>query len=183
MIKKRNQCKYFDCKKIAIYGFSGQNVEYCSSHRTNGMIDMKHSICKKEGCKNRAYYSYFNYNPIYCSKHKQDGMNNLNRKKKWCEIKNISNEIPVVKEMMKDETSSSIHIKIDTLNSSHNSHYTPKTNKDENINLDETFDIIENFLTDMMFLYLVSPELIKMVMATDVGKELMAELDEFKKIF
>jgi hypothetical protein len=72
---------------------------YCSSHKLNGMIDIKNKICNYEECKKISNFNFENERkPIYCFTHKLDGMIDVTHKKcifEGCKIRpnfNISGE-------------------------------------------------------------------------------------------
>jgi hypothetical protein len=79
------KCQFEGCTvKRAIFGFEDKKGEFCSKHKKDGMIDLKHSkinCCQKEGCivKN-ATFGYPDNKAEFCSKHKKDGMINLDKK-------------------------------------------------------------------------------------------------------
>jgi hypothetical protein len=72
-------CKENGCKKQPTFNKEGETrALYCSAHKTEGMVDVKHDTCLTEGCKIRPNYN----NPgettgLYCSTHKEEGMVNV----------------------------------------------------------------------------------------------------------
>ena len=69
-------CKEKGCKIRPNYNNEGETTGlYCSAHKKEGMVDVKHDTCLTEGCKIRP-----NYNKpgetiaLYCSAHKKEGM-------------------------------------------------------------------------------------------------------------
>jgi len=71
-----NVCQYEDCQTRSSFGYIGSNKAiYCSKHKQEGMIDVKHKTCQFEGCQTRSSFGYIgSKKAIYCSKHKQEGM-------------------------------------------------------------------------------------------------------------
>lgn len=64
-------CKELECKKQASFGYPKGKVEYCFSHKTIGMMNVRHKHCESEGCTTRAEYG----NPVskkkrFCFVHK-----------------------------------------------------------------------------------------------------------------
>ena len=69
-------CIEKDCKIQPSFNFEDETKAlYCSSHKLEGMIDVKHEFCIHEGCNIRPT---FNINgetkALYCSSHKLEGM-------------------------------------------------------------------------------------------------------------
>jgi hypothetical protein len=54
---------------------------YCSEHKKDGMIDLKHKKCIEDGCiKSPSFNKLNEKSPSYCSEHKKDGMIDLKHK-------------------------------------------------------------------------------------------------------
>jgi len=72
-------CIFENCKKQPIFNYENQKKGiYCSSHKLDGMIDVKHSTCIFENCKKIPTFNYQNEKKaLYCSIHKLDGMINI----------------------------------------------------------------------------------------------------------
>ena len=73
-------CKFENCKTIPIYNLEGEKAIYCSLHKQEGMIDVKHKKCKYEECKKRSRFNIEGKKAIYCSTHKLKGMVNVTYK-------------------------------------------------------------------------------------------------------
>ena len=69
-------CIHEGCNKKSIYSNPCETKAlYCSEHRENGMVNMKHKRCIHEGCKTISIYNKEGLKkPLYCSKHKEYGM-------------------------------------------------------------------------------------------------------------
>ena len=82
-------CKEKDCNKQPTFNMEGATKPlYCSAHKMEGMVDVKHKNCINEGCKKQPV---FNINgetkALYCSAHKMEGMmdvKNKTCKSVWC---------------------------------------------------------------------------------------------------
>jgi hypothetical protein len=83
----KNKC--LECDLTASYNISGQKARYCSKHKKENMINVKHSRCKDENCNSTS--PSFNYitekKGIYCSTHKKENMINVY---KICQSKNCT---------------------------------------------------------------------------------------------
>ena len=77
---------YSDCKTTPSYNLSGQsNGLYCSKHKKEGMVDVRHKTCCEEGCKTQPNFNIEGEKiGLYCSKHKKEGMVDV-RHKTCCE--------------------------------------------------------------------------------------------------
>ena len=52
-------CKSEGCKTIPTYNVEGETKAlYCSTHRLDGMVDVKHKTCKSEWCLTRVSTKY-----------------------------------------------------------------------------------------------------------------------------
>ena len=68
------------CRKRPGYNFPGESTtgKYCSQHKLDGMVDVKHKPCQYEGCTKRPYFNYQGESHgILCNEHKQPGMINV----------------------------------------------------------------------------------------------------------
>jgi len=72
-------CIYDDCKKQAIYNIKGQkHGVYCSKHKSDDMIDIRHNFCIYDNCKKQATYNDDGHKKgIYCKEHKIENMINV----------------------------------------------------------------------------------------------------------
>ena len=79
-------CIIKNCKIIPYYNFEGETKAiYCTSHKSNGMINIISKTCEFEGCKTIPVYNFEGETKaIYCASHKSDGM--INIKNKPCEF-------------------------------------------------------------------------------------------------
>ena len=69
-------CIHEGCKIIPNYNKEGSTKAlYCSKHKLEGMIDVKHQTCIYEGCKIQPVFNKEgSTKPLYCSSHKLEGM-------------------------------------------------------------------------------------------------------------
>lgn len=75
-------CQELNCEKNPNYGFNGMKAIYCSTHKKDGMIDIRHKKCKYDSCNTRPTYNYKNEKiPIYCNLHKKIDMINVVNKR------------------------------------------------------------------------------------------------------
>jgi hypothetical protein len=76
-------CQEGNCKLIPTYNYQKEiKAIYCSNHKLDGMVDIKHKRCEHEGCDTRPTYNYEGQTKaIYCVSHKLDGMVDINNKK------------------------------------------------------------------------------------------------------
>ena len=72
----RSSCSTGDCKVIAGYNYPGQiNVLHCTTHKLEGMINIRVRMCKHAGCKKSASFGI--KTPKYCKSHAEEGMKNI----------------------------------------------------------------------------------------------------------
>jgi hypothetical protein len=78
------KCIYPECKTRPAYNKEGDTKGlYCSVHKLEGMVDVKHKTCIHEGCKTQpAYNKEGDTKGLYCNEHKLEGM--VNVKSKTC---------------------------------------------------------------------------------------------------
>jgi hypothetical protein len=76
-------CKYSDCKIHPIFNFTGEKPPlFCSLHKLEGMVDVKHKKCLEDGCFISPSFSMLGEkNRLYCITHKKEGMVNVKNKK------------------------------------------------------------------------------------------------------
>lgn len=74
-------CK--NCEKQASYGIVGTtNREYCFSHKTPEMVNIKDKICQYLGCTTRATFGIQGTSQaLYCASHRKDNMIDIKNKK------------------------------------------------------------------------------------------------------
>lgn len=71
------------CSKTASFNILGKPPEYCSEHKSNEMINVKHKKCLE--CDKLPYFNYINEKTgLYCSEHAKENM--INIKSKVCEF-------------------------------------------------------------------------------------------------
>jgi hypothetical protein len=92
-------CFEKNCKKSPSFNLLGEKPLYCSEHRKENMVNVRHKICSEEGCKVVASFNIAGEKtPIYCVTHKKDNMINLKNKQcaeKSCMLRpyfNLSSE-------------------------------------------------------------------------------------------
>ena len=69
MVRK---CKTDGCNKHPSYGIKGGSAEYCSTHKTSEMVDVRHKFCEFTGCKLRASITNTQTGKHFCSTHGSD---------------------------------------------------------------------------------------------------------------
>ena len=80
--KVKHACVHEGCKTNPNFGFpEDDRPTYCTTHKTNGMGDIKNKRCVCEGCKKQPAFGFPGERPTYCDTHKQDGMENIKRKR------------------------------------------------------------------------------------------------------
>ena len=82
-------CKENNCKKQPIYNVEGETKGvYCSTHKLDGMVDIKNKKCNYNGCKTMPIYNFEGEkHRLYCVAHKLEGMINVKHKtckNEWC---------------------------------------------------------------------------------------------------
>jgi hypothetical protein len=75
-------CKENGCKVQPIYNKEGESKAlYCSTHKQEGMVDVKHKKCIYQNCKVQPTYNKEGESKaLYCSSHKQEDMVNVRDK-------------------------------------------------------------------------------------------------------
>lgn len=71
------RCEFYECTRQPTYGQDGQRARYCSSHKEDGMIDVKNCRCKHPGCTRQPNYGHEGGRAKYCSSHKLAKMVNV----------------------------------------------------------------------------------------------------------
>jgi hypothetical protein len=100
--KKQVECNFNDCNKCPNYNYKGEKIRlYCSSHKLEGMVDIKNKHCENVGC---TVLPVFNYSktkiPRFCNSHKLTGMVNI--KDKTCKF-NSCTTIPIFNYVNEDK--------------------------------------------------------------------------------
>jgi Holliday junction resolvase len=87
-------CIFENCKKIPSFNYENEKQAiYCSEHKKENMIDVKHKTCIFENCKKIPSFNYENEKQaIYCSEHKKENM--IDVKHKTCIFENCK-KIPI----------------------------------------------------------------------------------------
>lgn len=78
-IKKRmtNQCIHPDCDRTPRYGFDGDIVNHCRTHKEEGQLDQWNTRCHFTGCTKQASFGTETKKPVYCAEHKTEDMFNV----------------------------------------------------------------------------------------------------------
>ena len=70
------KCEFINCDKYASYNILNEKPKFCSEHKTENMINVKHKKCLK--CGKIPYYNLpYEKIGLYCDEHKLDGMINI----------------------------------------------------------------------------------------------------------
>lgn len=72
-----SRCEYYECTRQPTYGMDGERAKFCSSHKEEGMIDVKNCRCKHQGCTRQPNYGHEGSRAKFCSSHKLDKMVNV----------------------------------------------------------------------------------------------------------
>ena len=73
------------CDKHPSFGEEGtRNRRFCSEHKQEGMVNVRHRRCEVEGCDRRPSFGAEDARARFCSDHKQEGMQNVANKR--CEM-------------------------------------------------------------------------------------------------
>jgi hypothetical protein len=80
-----SKCQHEGCKLQPVFNFEGETKgKFCSTHKEEGMVDVKHDKCQHEGCKSRPHFNFEEESRgKFCGTHKVDGM--VDVKNKRCE--------------------------------------------------------------------------------------------------
>jgi hypothetical protein len=77
-------CEFKDCTKNAYFNIAAEkNGRFCSTHKEDGMINVKDKRCLHEGCCQRPSFNILGQKPMYCGTHKNPEM--VNVMTKFCE--------------------------------------------------------------------------------------------------
>jgi hypothetical protein len=82
-------CKENGCKTSPVFNVEGETKAlYCSQHKLEGMVNVKHKTCIHPECKVQPSYNKEGEpTALYCSSHKLEGMVNVKNKtclSEWC---------------------------------------------------------------------------------------------------
>ena len=82
----RKPCQEPSCTiKTPKYGSPEDNLPlYCSKHKKEGMIDLRHATCLEDGCTTQPNFNHPGEPARYCKRHKKPGM--IDVKNSTCEI-------------------------------------------------------------------------------------------------
>lgn len=85
-------CEMLDCNTQATYGYLGNVVQRCATHKLVGMLRQPRRRCQDQNCCEYACYGYDTTYPLYCELHKKfDNINLVEQKCKSCELTYILN--------------------------------------------------------------------------------------------
>ena len=75
-------CKETNCKTLPTYNVEGETKAlFCSKHKLENMVDIKHKPCIHLNCKTRPTYNVEGETKaLFCSKHKSENMVNVKDK-------------------------------------------------------------------------------------------------------
>jgi len=77
-------CETPECKKNAYFNSEGEKKgRFCSTHKEQGMINVKDKRCHTEGCSQRPSFNILGEKPLYCGNHRLPDM--VNVMTKFCE--------------------------------------------------------------------------------------------------
>ena len=76
---RRNTCQAADCEKEAYFGYILRQPVSCSSHKADGMTDVRNKKCDHDACSKFPAYAMPGQHAIRCILHKVDGMIDVNR--------------------------------------------------------------------------------------------------------
>lgn len=71
-------CKFENCNTQSVFGLQNGKAEYCSKHKSDEMIDLKHDRCLFDGCDIQATFGELNGERVYCKNHKNKNHVSLN---------------------------------------------------------------------------------------------------------
>lgn len=78
------KCKYNNCLKTASFGLPNGKLQYCNSHKTIEMVNLKRKYCESHDCTKTPSFDIPNGKGRFCKKHKTEDMILINTKN--CEI-------------------------------------------------------------------------------------------------
>ena len=79
------KCIHDGCSKISSFNYKGLKRQYCSLHKSNEMVNVKHKICSQSTCNKLAIFNVVgNKTPLYCSIHKDINMVNISKVNSLC---------------------------------------------------------------------------------------------------
>lgn len=70
----RRKCQGSGCTRQSTFANEGERAKFCSSHREEGMVDVKNVRCKSSGCMTHPTFGFVDDRPSVCATHKQPGM-------------------------------------------------------------------------------------------------------------
>lgn len=68
-------------RRIASYGYPGEQPRFCASHKMEGMGDVSNKICKHASCDKHALFGIAGERAQFCKLHKAEGMTNVASKR------------------------------------------------------------------------------------------------------
>ena len=86
-------CIHDGCLKIASFNYKGLKRQYCSLHKTDDMVNVKHKTCCNLDCNKIAIFNVVgNKTPLFCSLHKDPNMINISKINLLCKFVNCNKE-------------------------------------------------------------------------------------------
>ena len=79
--KAASKCIHPGCDKRSSFGYVNQKAQYCTTHKLDGMIDVRSRKCIHPNCNKRPNFSNAGEDPRYCATHKLDGMIDVKSKR------------------------------------------------------------------------------------------------------
>jgi hypothetical protein len=76
-------CQHPGCQKQPNYNYPGETTAlFCSSHKLENMVDIKHKRCNHDGCQKIPIYNYLGESKArFCSSHKLENMVDIKHKR------------------------------------------------------------------------------------------------------
>lgn len=82
-------CENKDCGKVASFGNPGTTKgRWCSIHKEDDGVDVRHIKCSEDGCNAQARYSNFKYCLQHCPE--EEYKNSINKVCRYCDLTNES---------------------------------------------------------------------------------------------
>jgi hypothetical protein len=75
-------CRTSGCKIRPVFNIEGEKALFCFSHKSEGMVNVKHKKCIHPDCKKQPVFNIEGeFNALYCASHKLEGMVDVKHKK------------------------------------------------------------------------------------------------------
>lgn len=81
-------CQEKECIMTAVFGFKGGKIQFCNTHKSPAMTNLKSKRCEYEECEILPVYGFEGNKIQFCKRHSKDGMIDL--KSKFCDEKGCS---------------------------------------------------------------------------------------------